>query len=112
MGAWSRLREEVKDLRVVIVARTMSRDVFSECAANRKKGAPLEVALDPDGTTADRWNATWDPRSYLIDESGRLAWAQPVTTMTPQAPVEAARLLQTGARVALTPGPRGTSSGP
>jgi len=56
-------------------------------------GTRVQVALDPDGHAAGRYNAAWRPRTYLVDEGGRLLYVQPDTTLDPQTPLEVQALL-------------------
>src|SRR5688500_15219164 len=89
MGAWSRLQQET-GLRVLFVARRARSEWSGPCP---ETGKPVRVALDPDDRAARAFNALWKPRAYLLDEGGRLRYAQPVTTLTPQAPMEVRSLL-------------------
>jgi hypothetical protein len=102
MGAWSRLRQEVSALRVVFVARKVDRSFRSACAS---RGKGVVLALDPADEVARQFNARWTPRAFLLDGGGRLRYVQPVTTMTPQAPLELREVVRAASQVASrTPG--------
>jgi hypothetical protein len=92
----------------VAVTPKLDSGLASDCAS---PGKGTQYALDPAGDTARQWNATWSPRSYLVDEAGKVRYVQSVTTMTGMAPLEVRRLLGSGA-VAFTGDPRGTRRGP
>ncbi len=86
IGAWSRLLDDVSDLRVMVVARSVDPKVRAACGKGRRT---IPLVLDPQGTLAEQLNARWTPRTYLFDEQGRLEYLQPDTTMTGMAPLEA-----------------------
>lgn len=52
------------------------------------------IALDPTGKTAERFNAGWLPRAYVLDEQGRIAYVQAPDVPDAQAPRAARRALQ------------------
>jgi hypothetical protein len=56
------------------------------------------MLLDRNGETARRFNARWLPRAYALDEQGNVTYAQPETTLDPQAPLQVAALWESGIR--------------
>jgi len=92
MAAWSRLQHNLSglSLRVVFVTNSSGARLATGCP----EGARVEIARDPGGHAASRYNARWRPRAYLLDGAGRLMYAQPDTTLDPQAPLEVEALLK------------------
>ena len=101
MEAWSRLTENHSD-RLLLVAMREIDPQDPVCAQQRSQ---VRILLDGHGETARRYHALWLPRAYALDERGRLAYAQPTTTLDPQAPLQvAARWGQSRPPVALREG--------
>jgi hypothetical protein len=96
VDAWSRLPQQQKQVRVVFVAAQDDPALREACGDRRET---VRVAFDPDGRLAGLFNARWKPRAYLLDRAGRLAYVQPVRTLTPQAPLEVAALLRRSLQV-------------
>ena len=93
MDAWSRLPERDPALRVVVAIPNPDPAVQGWCAPYRGR---VELAIDPGGENARRFNARWLPRAYAVDEQGGLAYAQPPGTMDARAPREVQALRSGG----------------
>ena len=90
-GAWSRLRKDHPEARVLVAARQLDPRLRQVCAAI---GADVELLHDPAGKTAARFNANWPARAYSLDPDGRVEYVQGETTPDTEAMLQVARLWQ------------------
>jgi hypothetical protein len=69
----------------VLAVERPDRALRNECTRYHGK---VELALDPAGVNARRFNAGWRPRAYAIGADGSLIYIQPETTPDGDAPLE------------------------
>jgi hypothetical protein len=84
MDAWSRLSEAFANCTIIVAVPTLE-EPAPECEAG---GSRVRVLIDPKRETARRYNARWLPRAYALNERGVITYAQPETTLDPEAPLQ------------------------
>jgi len=62
---------------LVVVAINLDKDRDLAQAFLRQFSPPFIVAFDPEGTTAEAFNVTAMPSSFLVSRSGRLVYSHP-----------------------------------
>ena len=73
LQAWSRLEKQYAGVRVVAVAARRTEELGDLCPHGRLAA----VRADPKAALHRRFGATWWPRVYVQDGSGRLLYVQP-----------------------------------
>lgn len=92
-GAWSRLRKDHPDARLIVAARDIDPGLRQAC---RSLEGDVELLHDPGGKTAARFNAKWSARAYALDPEGGLEYVQHEATPDTEAMLQVARLWQKG----------------
>lgn len=90
--AWSRFQEQHSRDIVIFAVERIDKDAKAAIAECAKGPVTVRILLDPAGKTAKRFNAKWLLRAYTVDQSGRLAYIQPESTVDRDAPGEVNKL--------------------
>ena len=91
LSSWSTLHREFPEVRLIGVTAHSDEDLKQACVASLRG---VKVAVDEGRRLERELNAAWRPRAYLFDRSGRLQYAQPVSTMDPTAVLEVREYLR------------------
>lgn len=76
------------EVRVVAVSPSTSHELAEFRKSNKLR---LELVSDPHSRVAERYNAAWVPRAYLISKSGSLLWLQTTGSLDAQQVLDAVR---------------------
>ena len=95
LTSWARMAKEFPSIRLVGVSLHSTQELQLGCHADI---AGIPVVQDAQAELARTLNASWRPRAYLLDRSGRIQYLQPVTAMDGIAVLEVERILRAEGR--------------
>lgn len=90
LTSWGRMAKAFPSTRLVGVTLHSPEELQLGCHADI---AGIPVVQDADAALARILNASWRPRAYLLDRSGRVQYVQPITAMDGAALLEVERRL-------------------